>query len=261
MEKSMERSAELEAVTHVLWTGGWDSTFRVLQLCLSQNRSVQPHYLIDPERLSVSYELRAMARVRHQLTPRLASGVALRPTRYVDLPSIPESETTTAAFGRLKQQGKLGGQYEWIARYAEANHLTGLELSVHVDDRAFVYIKDQIEPYDDHGFPNNRLSSATGEQDSDLARVFGRLSFPLLHISKTEMEAEASKLDAQDLMAHTWFCHRPRNGRPCGICLPCSFALEEGMGHRLPIAARIRCRLNTSPPGRYLRRTARRWLR
>lgn len=35
---------------HLLWTGGWDSTFRVLQLLLCSRDAVQPHYIIDPER-------------------------------------------------------------------------------------------------------------------------------------------------------------------------------------------------------------------
>ncbi len=31
---------------NVLWTGGWDSTFRVLDLVLHQKATVQPHYLL-----------------------------------------------------------------------------------------------------------------------------------------------------------------------------------------------------------------------
>ena len=43
----------------VLWTGGWDSTFRIVELSRSFC-SIQPIYVIDPERQSIGYELAAM---------------------------------------------------------------------------------------------------------------------------------------------------------------------------------------------------------
>jgi hypothetical protein len=39
---------------------------------------------------------------------------------------------------------------------------------------------------------------------------------------------------------HTWFCFTPRGRAPCGLCNPCHFTILEGMGHRLPAAARLR---------------------
>ena len=36
----------------ILWTGGWDSTFRLLQLLLELKLEVIPHYVIDDTRES-----------------------------------------------------------------------------------------------------------------------------------------------------------------------------------------------------------------
>ena len=33
--------------TPLLWTGGWDSTFRLLSLLLREQREVQPYYILD----------------------------------------------------------------------------------------------------------------------------------------------------------------------------------------------------------------------
>jgi len=39
------------------------------------------------------------------------------------------------------------------------------------------------------------------------------------------------------------FCRRPKNGRPCGLCGPCSDAIEFGLGFRLPLKSRVIGRL------------------
>ncbi len=39
-------------ITHLFWTGGWDSTFRLLQLLLDEHKAVQTYYLLDSFRAS-----------------------------------------------------------------------------------------------------------------------------------------------------------------------------------------------------------------
>ena len=53
----------------LLWTGGWDSTFRLLTLLVLEQRRVQPYYVLDDERRrrSVSAEREAMRRIREAL--------------------------------------------------------------------------------------------------------------------------------------------------------------------------------------------------
>ena len=53
--------------TKILWTGGWDSTFQLLQLVFIQNRSVIPFYLIDEPRQSTGMELFAMEKIRRNI--------------------------------------------------------------------------------------------------------------------------------------------------------------------------------------------------
>lgn len=37
------------SINNVLWTSGWDSTFRIIQL-IKEGREVQPYYIIDVNR-------------------------------------------------------------------------------------------------------------------------------------------------------------------------------------------------------------------
>ena len=48
---------------NIFWTGGWDSTFRVLQLLIAKKKTVQPFYINDPNRKSAEKELNAMKTV------------------------------------------------------------------------------------------------------------------------------------------------------------------------------------------------------
>jgi hypothetical protein len=41
------------------------------------------------------------------------------------------------------------------------------------------------------------------------------------------------------IMDMTWFCHAPVHGRPCGICAPCVYTIEEGLARRVPVPRRV----------------------
>lgn len=59
----------MAAMTPLLWTGGWDSTFRLLSLLLGEQREVQPYYIIDSLRYrpAVPAEREAMRLIRQRL--------------------------------------------------------------------------------------------------------------------------------------------------------------------------------------------------
>ena len=68
---------------NLLWTGGWDSTFQLLQLLLIHRRRVTPLYLIDAERRSTGVELLTMKRIKDHLWNEYPhTRELLQPTRY-----------------------------------------------------------------------------------------------------------------------------------------------------------------------------------
>jgi hypothetical protein len=44
-------------VINLLWTGGWDPTYRLLELLLIEDQMVRPHYIVDPECESIANEI------------------------------------------------------------------------------------------------------------------------------------------------------------------------------------------------------------
>jgi hypothetical protein len=246
-----------DSVVRTLWTGGWDSTFRVCQLVLQHRVPVQPYYVIEPERRSAANEIRAMSEIRKALIALdPAVDGLLRDTIFVVKHDLAEDPDLKVRYERLRARANLGPQYEWLARLAKQRDLDGLELSVHVDDRAHTFITECAEQVETPAGPTYRLPRSRSAEDIYL---FGHFTFPLLEWSKAEMQSYAREHGFLHILNQTWFCFIPIRGRPCGLCDPCHFAMTEGMQHRLTAGGKVRYRLRfflfTAP------RAVLRWLR
>ena len=223
----------------LLWTAGWDSTFRLLDALLVRGKSVQPYYLVDPGRPSTPNELRAMeqiAVVLRERHPQAAQRLG-RPavSNLQDLRPDPE---ITARFERLRARSHLGGQYDWLARFAVQQGLTDLELAIHRDDRAAEFLQAHVVREEGGGDPYYRLRDDPADDD---LRIFERFRFPVFDNTKRDMERAARERGVAELMDLTWFCHRPTpDGRPCGRCNPCRYTIEEGLARRIPLRTRLR---------------------
>ena len=223
----------------LLWTAGWDSTFRLLDALLVRGKSVQPYYLVDPGRPSTPHELRAMERIAAEVRARHAelAGRLAKPI-VSDLQQLLPDAQITARFERLRARSHLGGQYDWLARFATQERLTDLELAIHRDDRAAAFLHAHVVREEGGGDPYYRLRD--GPPDDDL-RIFERFRFPVFDQTKRDMERAARERGFADLMELTWFCHIPTpDGRPCGRCNPCRYTIAEGLARRVPLRARLR---------------------
>jgi hypothetical protein len=228
-----------DETTQLLWTGGWDSTFRLLDLVLVQDIPVQPFYVLDTARRSSIIELETMQRIRRSiadLSP--AKAQLVRPSTIVSIHDIAPDPAVTARYMRLKARSFLGEQYDWLARFVGQFDLRGLELCVHVDDKAHAWLAGHVEEVQ----RSDRSSYwiLRPENGADDLSLFAAFRFPLLTLTKTDMQRIAAERGFLHIMEQTWFCFTPVRGRPCGVCNPCHYTIQEGLGRRMPRAARIR---------------------
>jgi hypothetical protein len=226
---------------NVLWTGGWDSTFRVLEILLVRKNPVQPHYVLDPRRRSSLLELQAMQAIRERMGEREPeAGERLEPVRLASIYDLPEDPTTRERLRALRERAHLGHQYEFLARYAAKEGLNDLELSIH-SHRDGVYgplffVRDHLTRVEDDNGGYWCLDPRAITADPALA-LFAPFRFPLLRRTKQQMQHEARAMGVLDLMHLTWFCHTPVRQKPCGRCPPCIQAIEEGMRDRVSLRA------------------------
>lgn len=177
----------------ILWTGGWDSSFRVLSLALTEKATVQPHYIIDLGRPSSLRELQAINDIRQYLA-RFDSQASqrIKPTIITSINDIPPDQAITQSYRRLKSRAHLGSQYDWLARYAQFRNLTTLELSVHIDDKAYFFLQGQVTPAASGHWA---LKRSADSQEDDL-HIFANYRFPVLMLTKEQMRQRAMERKA-----------------------------------------------------------------
>jgi len=166
--------------------------------------------------------------------------VLLHPPIVSGVNEIAADATTTARFERLRSRSHLGGQYDWLARFALQHGLDDLELAIHRDDKAAVFLQAHLVPDDAPGpagaDPGFRLRPDPPDED---LRLFERFRFPVFDLTKRDMQRLARERGFAEVMELTWFCHLPRpDGKPCGRCNPCRYTAEEGLGWRIPLEVR-----------------------
>ena len=223
-----------------LWTGGWDSTFRVLQRALLEPSMVRTCYVVDRNRASSGMEVDAMNRLLKTLEATYPDAYARIDTpRYVDRRAIPISEDIQRAWEHLRDAYDIGNQYNWLANFAETADWTGVELSIYGGGRLRPMFGDHIHATQR---PDGRTTYRLGSDAPEPQRlVFGRFTFPFWELDKRRAFALANREGLTRLLDdHTWFCFEPRDGKPCGVCRPCRFMVKDGLGHRIPRSGHLR---------------------
>ncbi|MGO4550204.1 hypothetical protein AB4059_03765 [Lysobacter sp. 2RAF19] len=228
----------------IFWTGGWDSTFRVLYLLLELRLPVAPIYLLDRTRASTQIEVETMDRIREALAQaHPETRTLLRPTAISEVADIAPDAEIQAAGDRLCAVHGVGNQYPWLARYCKQHGKDDVEIGAerarHVHGAGVVLFDNLSEPFlTARGYPTRRIFADAPNHDAYL--VFGAFSFTLIDTTRAQMIETARRNGWDKLMGLTWFCHRAKRDRqPCGLCNPCINAIDEGFGWRIPRSRRV----------------------
>ena len=227
-------------VHYLFWTGGYDSTFRLCQLLLVEDKPVRPIYLMcgnvdDSDdwltmvsRKNVSTEITTMKDIRTELlqnNTHLAN--KLLPTFYVV--SIKKNLETTAKFKRLHKYLKYFSrdinQYERMARFSKEFKFpieVGLENCGTGLDEA---TKGKRVGQGSSCQLMNNLPLKY--QDLEIFRDF---RFPICHLTKEEMKTISLNNNFYYLLVMTFSCWYPdKDGNACGKCQMCKKRIIVGV--------------------------------
>ena len=232
------RTGADRAAANLLWTGGWDSTFRLLQLLLLHRVPVVPYYLEDPTRASTRIELETMARIGDRVRnawPHTRG--LLRPLRVARVAGVEVDAEIAGALQAIRRRSYIGSQYAWLPAFCRQHGIDDMELGVHVDDKVQALLRGFVTTFE-HPCGYRSLRVDPRHEASAEYRLFRWFSFPLFGIDKVGIGRQAEAEGWGAVMEMTWFCHNPVRGRPCGICAPCLYTIEEGLAHRVPPSRR-----------------------
>jgi hypothetical protein len=232
----------MQKPANLLWTSGWESTYRLLDLVLIQKRPVQPFYIISRSRKSCEIEMQTMEKIKALLFYKSPEAKKLvLPTVYKERSEIKPNECITDQYKRLAGNFHLGDQYEYLARFAEEAGIDTLELCVNRETQRAGCFTQLIYPTLVKEVDGNSFNyRAVGSPDHPDLLLFKYFRFPTHQLSKLDTQELATKNGFIDIMNQTWFCHSPINQQPCGVCNPCCMTIEEGLGNRIPLRSQIR---------------------
>ena len=229
-------------ITHLLWTGGWDSTFRLLELLLNEKKTVIPHYIIGKERRSYPVEISAMDSIREKIASRFPHDAdRLLPTRFFKKTQIRELSRLTKASGQIRKRVRMDPQYEWISRYCRQHQLERVNLCVidHAPGSEPEIFINMLRHLKNPGF-------VPGQKEimEHLADLFKPFELPFLNFTKNDLLIQARKNDWMDMMELTWFRYNPKiaagNGyEPCGGCVTCRGQYKHNFQWRIPVRQRV----------------------
>jgi hypothetical protein len=231
---------------HLLWTSGWDSTFRLLQLVLTHKYPVRPFYVLDPARLSMTTEVRTIERIKDALLaehPECKD--LLSPTHFALKSDIPPNAAISTAIAALRAKNGIGDQYDCLARFA-AQFDEPLELSIERyigrGDKWRKMLSEHVTKKESAAGAYFQLTSPV-DRELEVLSVF---RFPLFEYTKLDMQTIAQEQGYANLLELTWFCHKPMtDGSACGTCAPCCTTREDGLGRRIPMRGNLRDKRNT----------------
>lgn len=216
-----------DKVHNVFWTGGLDSSFRVIDLLLTSNEPVQPHYVVRHE-ASTGNEIDAMNNIRREFGkkyPELRPNFL--PTIYINEDLIPRSREVDEAVEKIRETVRVHEQYQILAQYCQSAKIKHIDLTyerdIHTDPK-----KHKVANLFGNTFP------------------FEAWHNPSLELTKRDCYHKALDNGWDDILNLTSFCRRPRKrNEPCGVCGPCNDVANNDMGFRLSIRSRTKARILT----------------
>ena len=231
--------SKIEGPISIFWTGGWDSSYRVVELS-RQKVTVQPIYILDDTRASNERELEAIKTITEMLQGREETQAEILPVKIIRVQDIPENPEITGFVKTLMAEYGWGIQHEWTARVALMYPM--IEMCIEKVTKGYMPTRKLIA---DHG--SLKMSAHgwvidTENSDETLIAALGNITLPIFETTELDMLENIKAWGYEDVMSHIWFCHRPINGEPCGLCSPCHTKYDSNMGFLLSNKAKKRCK-------------------
>ena len=226
-----------KSTRNLLWTGGWDSTYRLLDLVLRNNIVVQPFYLIDSTRKSTRIELLTMRKIKDYLFEKYphTKNLILK-TVYEDTGDISPDDQISHAYAIIREKHYLGSQFPWLARFCKEHKITNMELCAGLtpgggSSLIFEPFIEQVQIDSDFVYKIKEECFDTPE-----GIIFKDFVFPLFgNYDKQRINKVSDENGWTEIMTMTWFCHTPILGKiSCGVCSPCEYVYQGNMEWRMP---------------------------
>lgn len=229
-------STDNDKVYKVLWTGGYDSTFRICQLA-KYDVTIQPYYFYNEERKSKDIEVKTIKKIYEILINKTSTKANILPVIIKDAKEYMNvDKDILKAYKDITKTDIVSPQYKWLSQMSKS--IKGLETTVEKtaeNQKCFVHWITKFANLEKIGDGDLAQYKFTKDNDKAYYNLFKNFVFPakIADMTKLDMYEEYKKMNDIDIMKKTWFCQLPINGEPCGFCGPCRTVFEENMEFRV----------------------------
>ena len=224
---------------NLFWTGGWDSTFQLLHFLLVNQRPVQPYYILDDERQSTGIEIYCRSKILQSINHNYPKAFPLiYPTIYINKELIENDQTISSSWNKIYLDHHIGTQYDWLPRFCKQNCITNMQIGLFKSDKLEAPSKFYNYHMKYFALRNeNQENFITHHLMKEYHTLFRYFEGSLLQTTKQEMYQFAHHNNWLDTLNLTNFCYRPSvKIKACGICSPCTQAIDNSMGWRIPFS-------------------------
>ena len=211
----------------VLFTGGFDSTYRLCQLALDKDAVVQPVYVLFPDdgksnhiRPEIKNEIKAQDRILDSICRFSSTKARFLPIKRINRDEIPLN-LKIKALEEYLSTFRLGWQYlyftslsEWFP-YIELCHEGFPETTL--DGKLYFKTVDGRNVIDE------------SKMEEGLSFAFRNFSWPIYGTERKDMLKFIKESGYMDVMNHVWWCYKSIDGKPCGVCDNCRGKIESGL--------------------------------
>lgn len=214
---------------YIFWTGGYDSTFRILQALIVDKSNIVPIYLsgiIDngpsnkTRRKNNKQELAALRNITSEIYKRYPHlRKMLKP--LVIIPEVKLDRTVSDSMEILYRRGMVRRP---ICQYGALSQVSldmnrPIEMAVEKEPHSSMMYKTVHSRVTGEGI-DRKISDKVINREPEF-NIYRNFRFSTLHLSKKDMLREAKKYGFDDLLRKTWSCWYPHNGKPCNRCIMC----------------------------------------
>lgn len=211
-----------DVVVKLLWTGGFDSTYRLCEL-VRQGIKVEPYYVFYKGRKSTPFELKAQKQILSFLSDK-GYGNLILPVNYNQPDSFTIDRSILDCFFEVSKEHSLVTQTVLFSGFSKINK--GIELSYEKRNNDFRHFVDK-----EMVFYKNDVGSYVMDKEKSSARaylLFGDFSFPVLFKTNEEMYHSMIEWGFSKIFDLVHFCFSSHE-EPCGVCSSCFNKLRDGL--------------------------------
>ena len=212
-----KESFVVEEKQYLLWSGGFDSTFRLCQLA-REKRLVQPVYIMYETRPAKNRELLAQEKILEFLRAKGLADTILS-TLFVSDKEIPRNPIIPQVFDRVHKKFPIGGQYMSLAMFSDWLPYCELCHEGYVNRQGVLgRMLDTLTVMDIDSDGNRYI--VKDKSDADAYTLFGKFYFPIIHLNNLQMIDKLKEWGLDEVIQYIQFCENDTE-EPCGMCVCC----------------------------------------